>query len=164
MTASNIIYSSFWAPLTKTMPAGEEIRWTDSGCPCSAQWAFLNHLTVNSHAPEAAHIFTFETETGNFEPMHRVWFMDRCNEIWAHSSLPPLTGHSFRIGGTTHLLLLGVDPFIVMAQGRWRFAAFLDYWQLCEEIIPTFTGFSLHSKSSLLSTMALFKQQLICSL
>jgi len=31
----------------------------------------------------------------------------------------PLRGQSFKIGGTTHLLLLGIDPWIVMVQGRW---------------------------------------------
>src|SRR5882672_1168037 len=77
------------------------------------------------------------------------------------TGLNTLSGHSFRIRGTMHLLLLGVDPFIVMAQGRWQSTAFLEYWQLCEEIIPTFIGFSMSSQSSLLSTMALFKQHLI---
>jgi len=28
-------------------------------------------------------------------------------------------GHGFHIGGTTHLLLLGVNPWIVMVQGHW---------------------------------------------
>ena len=94
--------------------------------------------------------------------MRRQWFIGHCNKVWATCGLSALSGHSFRIGGTTHLLLLGVDPFIVMAQGRWQSTAFLEYWRLCEEIIPTFIGFSLSSHCSLLSTMALFKQCLLC--
>ena len=37
---SNIEFHSFWAPSTKNCPCGEEIRWTDSCCSCSAKWAF----------------------------------------------------------------------------------------------------------------------------
>ena len=163
-TSSGITYSSFWAPSTKMQPAGEEIRWINSSCPCSAERAFKNHLKINSRVPPSNHLFSFETNTGGFEPMHRQWFTDRCNEIWSAVNLPTLSGHSFRVGGTTHLLLLGVDPFIVMAQGRWRSTAFLEYWRLCEEIIPTFISFSLQSQSSLLSTMSLFKQCLLTSM
>ena len=137
-TLSNIRFHSFWAPSTKTSPCGEEIKWTASCCPCSMDWAFQNHWMVNSHVLPTEHLFAFETATGDYAPMHRSWFLDRCNEVWLGKGLSMLSGHIFRIGGTTHLLLLGVDHFIVMAQGCWRSSAFLDYWRLCEEIIPTF--------------------------
>src|SRR5882672_9206639 len=116
-TASGIAYASFWAPSTKTRPEGEEIRWIDSCCPCSAERAFNNHLKINDRVPLHMHIFAFETESGAFKPMCRHWFINRYNEIWSTVNLPSLSGQSFRIGGMTHLLLLGVDPFIVMAQG-----------------------------------------------
>ena len=72
-----------------------------------------------------------------------------------------MTGHSFRIGGTTHLLLIGVDPFVVMVQGRWKSLAFLEYWWNFEEIIPTMIGLSLDTRSSILSNMLTFKHQLL---
>jgi len=106
----------------------------------------------------------FETESGSYATMKRLWFMRRCNEIWSNSGLEMLTGHSFHIGGTTHLLLMGVDPFIVMVQGRWKSTAFLEYWCRCEEIIPTFIGFSQASKPSIPTSMESFKQWLIGSL
>ena len=93
--------------------------------------------------------------------MKRCWFVSRCNEIWSNSGLEMLTGHSFHIGSTTHLLLTGINPFIVMVQGRWKSTAFLEYWHRCEEIIPTFIGFSQASKTSILTSMASFKQWLI---
>src|SRR5882672_1379735 len=145
-------------------PRGEEIRWMDSNCPCSVIWAFNNHWTMNSHVPASGHLFGFETDTGGFAPMWWQWFIGRCSEVWATRGLSALSGHSFRIGGTTHLLLLGVDPFIVMAQARWRSMAFLEYWRLCEEIIPSFIGFSLQLQSSFLSSMNLFKQRLLSSM
>ena len=87
-----------------------------------------------------------------------------CNEVWLGKGLSTLSGHSFRSGGTTHLLLLGVYPFIVVVQDHWRSSAFLDYWRLCEEIIPTFVGFSLTSQTFLIFTMLLFQQCLLNSL
>jgi len=159
--ASNINSITFGLPGQKHKPKGKEIRWTDSGCPCSTEATFMNHWLINSHVPSTAHIFAFETADGNHAPMWCSWFLSRCNDVWYKDGLDLLQGHSFRIGGTTHLLLLGIDPFIVMAQGHWQSLAFLNYWCLCEEILPTFIGFSLSSKSSLLSTMAIFKSRIM---
>jgi hypothetical protein len=44
-------------------------------------------------------------------------FLQRCNEIWTMRNLPRSTGHEFRIGGTTHLLLSGLPPDVVKALG-----------------------------------------------
>lgn len=65
-----------------------------------------------------------------------------------------LNGHGFRIGGTTHLLLHGVDPWVVMKQGRWSSAAFLLYWRNVEEILPLFIGDSLDTLNSLKDSVA----------
>ena len=89
------------------------------------------------------------------------WFMDRCNEAWSKSSISRLTGHSFCIGGTTHLLLLGVNPFIVMVQGRWKSDDFLAYWQNCKQILPLFIGSTLRSPDSTIAAMNIFKRKLI---
>jgi hypothetical protein len=59
-----------------------------------------------------------------------------------------LDGHGLRIGGTTHLLLRGVDPWVVMKQGRWSSSAFLLYCRNVEEILPLFIGDSLDTFTS----------------
>jgi len=59
------------------------------------------------------------------------------NEVWVQEDLSSIKGHRFRIGGTTHLLLIGVDPWIVMVQGRWSSHSFLGYWRKCEEIFSS---------------------------
>lgn len=64
--------------------------------------------------------------------------MARCNEVWIVAGLPDMPGHGFRIGGATHLLLLGVAPDLVAAQGRWKSRAFMDYWRKIESILPLF--------------------------
>lgn len=52
--------------------------------------------------------------------------------------MPLLVGHCFRIGGATELLLRGVHPDVVAAQGRWKSRAFLEYWRRIESILPIF--------------------------
>ena len=65
-TASNIAYHSFWAPAMKTSLHGDEIRWVDSCCHCSREWAFQNHWAVNACVPPSSHLFGFKTISGHF--------------------------------------------------------------------------------------------------
>ena len=88
------------------------------------------------------------------------WFMAHCNEAWTASFPNKLTSHSFRIGGTTHLLLLGLNPFIVMVQGCWKSDAFLSYWKHCKQILPLFIGSTFKMPESILSMMTVFKRKL----
>jgi hypothetical protein len=61
--------------------------------------------------------------------LDREEFMDMCNEVWSAKGLPYITGHSFRIGGTTALLCSGVAVDIVKKMGCWTSDAFLIYWR-----------------------------------
>ncbi|KAJ3824922.1 hypothetical protein F5880DRAFT_1611566 [Lentinula raphanica] len=61
-------------------------------------------------------------------------FLRRCNEVWKQHDLPTMSGHCFRIGGTTHYLLSGVNPDVVKVFGRWRSSAFLTYWRHLESL------------------------------
>ncbi|KAG2348375.1 hypothetical protein BDR05DRAFT_973495 [Suillus weaverae] len=99
--------------------------------------ALIHHLSANSSVPPHAPFFAFETSDG-WSPMTQVWFITCCNNIWASTGLPSLTGHCFHIGGATELLLCGTPPDIVAAQGRWKSCAFLDYWCCIESILPLF--------------------------
>ena len=120
-------------------------------------------MQVNSHVPPSAPLFTYETKNGKFAPMKCHYFMDHCTEIWAAEGLKPLNGHAFRIGGTMHLLVLGVDLFVVMVQGHWKSNAFLEYWCHCKDILPNMIGLALdpQSHASFLSNMAAFKHKLL---
>ena len=155
-------YGKIWAPHTKTRPLRDWLMFVDSGCPCSTLAALQFHLLMNTSIPAHAPLFAFKTINQPFIPMRRDWFMTHCNEIWSRNGFSMLNGHSFRIGGTTHLLLLGVDPFIVTVQGRWTSNAFLAYWCLCEKIIPLFIRFLLDSHASILNTMSVFRNHLSC--
>ena len=93
--------------------------------------------------------------------MTRSWFLERCNQIWRTSGLEPLTGHCFRIGGATELLLRGTHPDMVATLGSWRSRAFLEYWRKIECILPLFISNSFDkSRSQLVSdTMAQFEKK-----
>jgi len=161
-TVSGVKYAKFHIPSSKTKGRkGDDINITDSDCITSAIEALENHLIINAAVPGEAPLFAWESADGSYRPMTREWFMSRCNEIWQIEGLGSLLGHGFRIGGTTHLLLLGVDPTIVMALGRWTSKAFLAYWRQCEQILAMFIGFSLDSRSSVIQIMSNFRATLL---
>ena len=160
IASNGLKYMNFHLPHTKTKAHGEDVNITDSTCPCSPISAFEHHLLSNSDIPSNAPLFAYETGNGTWSPLKRSWFLRRCNKIWEKDGLSAAKGHGFRIGGTTHLLLLGVDPWIVMVQGRWSSQAFLTYWRRCEEVLSLFIGFSFQSHESILATMKNFKSRL----
>jgi hypothetical protein len=64
-------------------------------------------------------------------------FTDMCNAVWSKHGIPHITGHSFRISGTTALLHNSIDPEEVKQMGRWSLNAFHRYWRNLEEIFMT---------------------------
>jgi hypothetical protein len=47
-------------------------------------------------------------------------YLLRCNEIWKACEIQAVSSHSFRIGGTTELLINGGHPDVVRMMGRWN--------------------------------------------
>jgi hypothetical protein len=72
--------------------------------------------------------------------MTKTWFMKHCTQIWDAARILRAFGHSFRIGGSTELLLAGVLPDIVATLGGWTSLAFLLYWCKIEHIVPMHVG------------------------
>ena len=161
-TASNgSAFTNLTIPHTKTKPNGDDICMTDTLCDCSFTYAFNHHLRSNSAVPGDAPLFAFKMGVGTWSPMRWTWFLSHCAAVWDHVGLQSIKDHGFRIGGTTHLLLLGVDPWVVMVQGRWSSQSFLGYWGKCEEILPLFISSSFHSHDSIVSAMVSFKKRLM---
>lgn len=147
MTRNGGRYENFDVPRTKTSPSPVTFSITHyPGEPTCPGRCFLNHLRINGTVPPEAPLFAYITADG-WSPLTADWFMNRCNEIWAKAGLSRITGHSFRIGGATELLLRGVPPEMVKAQGRWSSDAFLRYWRKIEEILPMFLHCAAHSFS-----------------
>jgi len=122
--------------------------------------ALEHHLLLNKAISSSALLFTYETGNRHWAPMKWAWFLVWCNTIWESDDLSLIKGHGFRIGGMTHLLLLGVDPWVIMVQVRWSLQVFLLYWQKCQEVLSLFLGFSFQLHQSILSTMNAFKARL----
>ncbi|KAF8589259.1 hypothetical protein K439DRAFT_1645172 [Ramaria rubella] len=83
-------FTTIHIPWSKTLhTAGDDLHLIDTHSPSSPTSALEHHLAS--------------------------WFMSRCNEVFLSQGLKKMDGHSFRIGGTTWLLLL-----------VWSSAAFLS--------------------------------------
>ncbi|KAL1940108.1 hypothetical protein VTO73DRAFT_9443 [Trametes versicolor] len=105
---SGVKYAIFHIPWTKTTKHdGADIVLTQNSDPTDPVAALLNHRSINRDVPVGAPMFSFATDQTpeGWAPMTRDWFLQRCNEVWVEAHLGELTGHCFRIGGATELLL-----------------------------------------------------------
>ncbi|KAJ7760576.1 DNA breaking-rejoining enzyme [Mycena metata] len=98
------------------------------------------HIAAN-HLLPGDPLFSYRARSGGILALTKRKFLARCNEVWSKFGLPRLTGHCFRIGGTTELLLAGVPPDIVKLMGRWSSDAFLRYWRALHRIAPPYVEF-----------------------
>ncbi|KAG1769005.1 hypothetical protein EDD22DRAFT_949195 [Suillus occidentalis] len=88
-------------------------------------------------SPAACHLFAYNGGAGgNLISLTKRKFLLTCNLVWSAHGLPRISGHCFRIGGTTELLLRNVPPHIVKVMGRWSSDSFLRYWRNLEHIAP----------------------------
>ncbi|KAF9455715.1 hypothetical protein BDZ94DRAFT_1143418, partial [Collybia nuda] len=90
--------------------------------------ALNRHLLVNSGGPNDI-LCGYINSKGICVSLTRRRFLARCNQVWAEQGLPASTGHEFRIGGTTYMLLARIPPDVVKALGRWSSDSFLRYWR-----------------------------------
>ncbi|KAF8210224.1 hypothetical protein K438DRAFT_1571045 [Mycena galopus ATCC 62051] len=128
-------------PWTKTKGAkGDTSFLCKQDAPSDPIKATENHIAVNA-LPADAPLFSYRNDRGNLICLSRKKFLARCNEIWSAHGIPSFTGHSFRIGGTTELLLAGVNPDVVQAMGRWLSDAFLVYWRRLDILAPLHAEF-----------------------
>ncbi|KAF8814362.1 hypothetical protein BYT27DRAFT_7206173 [Phlegmacium glaucopus] len=87
---------------------------------------FIKNRLVITH-PIAA----YRDASNNVVTLTRTKFIRRINQILraTQKGYPRITGHCFRIGGTTFYLISDVPPDMVKKFGRWRSHAFLEYWR-----------------------------------
>lgn len=123
-------------PRTKTHRDGQEVVLVDQQAPVNPISLLKNHLRVNA-VPNNDYIFSYMTADGR-SFLTKSLFLQRCNTIWNALGYPRTTGHSFRIGGTTELLIAGTPPDVVKVTGRWSSEAFLKYWRSLDDIAPQY--------------------------
>jgi hypothetical protein len=101
--------------------------------------AMQRHLSA-SQLNDGDLLCAYRDGRGQTRNMDKVLFMELCNGVWEKAGIGRITGHSFRIGGTTSFLRTGVDPKVVKQIGRWKSDAFLTYWRGLEEIFSSHAG------------------------
>ncbi|KAF5376497.1 hypothetical protein D9615_008662 [Tricholomella constricta] len=125
---------SFHVPWTKTSPQGIDCILTATHnifCPVTA---LENHLRI-SNLPLSTPLFAYASST-SFSLLLKSQFLRSLSTIFAAHDLPPIFGHSFRIGGTAEPLAAGVPPQVVMKLGGWSSLCFLIYWRHLDFIVP----------------------------
>jgi hypothetical protein len=123
-------------PWTKTTKSrGAVVRLppqTSRTCAVTALSRYLRKFPASATSP----LFCYIARDGKVVPLTKKAFLDHINSIWKANDFPRITGHAFRIGGTTELLRRGVDPDVVKVSGRWSSDSFLRYWRKTDEVLP----------------------------
>jgi hypothetical protein len=118
-------------PWSKTQKAqGDDVWIPQQEAPLDPIHAIHKHFIKNRL--EINHpIAAYRDDHDNIVTLTRSKFVRRVNRILRASNkgYPRITGHCFRIGGTTFYLVSGVPPDMVKKYGRWRSQAFLEYWR-----------------------------------
>jgi hypothetical protein len=118
-------------PWSKTQKArGDDVWIPRQEAPLDPIHAIHKHFIknkLNINHPIAA----YRDLQGNIVTLTRSKFVHRINKILGDTKkgYPRVSGHCFRIGGTTFYLVSGVPPDMVKKFGRWRSQAFLEYWR-----------------------------------
>jgi hypothetical protein len=120
--------SAIHLPWTKTnLHKGDTVVLPTQQAPLDATQAICHHILA-SRLDDTALLCQYK-DGDTIKTFDKSLLMNMCNEIWQKEGIQRITGHSFRIGGTTAYLMAGVDPDIVKKMGRWSSDAFLRYWR-----------------------------------
>ncbi|EJD34776.1 DNA breaking-rejoining enzyme, partial [Auricularia subglabra TFB-10046 SS5] len=118
--------TAIWLPQTKTARTGEWL-WLAKHYN-DPSFALQEHIADNRLGREDP-LFSYRDAAGAVVALTKNAFLGRLNEVWAAAGMQRVSGHCFRIGGTTALLRMGVDTEVVKMSGRWKSDAFLRYWR-----------------------------------
>ncbi|KAE9386005.1 hypothetical protein BT96DRAFT_949437 [Gymnopus androsaceus JB14] len=121
-------------PKTKVeQTRGEEVIYSPQPGCMSPTRAWRDHIRVNQLGPNDP-LLGYRNNSGELKVLTKSVFLKRCNQIWSEHGIPRMTGHCFRIGGTTHYLIQGIAPNIVKMLSRWKSDVFLKYWRDLESL------------------------------
>ena len=122
---------NLYLPWSKTQKGrGDDVWIPRQEAPLDPIHAIHKHFIknkLNIDHPIAA----YRNDHDNIVSLTRSKFLRRINNILraTKKGYPHISGHCFRIGGTTFYLVSGVPPDMVKKFGRWRSQAFLEYWR-----------------------------------
>jgi hypothetical protein len=118
--------TQFELPWTKVSATGETVFWAKQTGPSDPEEALERHLAFNA-PPADGPLFAYK-QGRHYEPMTRVRFLTRLNQVCQELGVPAPHGHGFRIGSTLELLLrAGVTFEVAKTKGRWSGDSFKRY-------------------------------------
>ncbi len=141
-------------PRTKVSHDGEDVFCaTQSGVV--DPWAAMDiHLALNN-ALDTAHIFAYR-KGNKLVPLTKFTALKRLKTAAMAASMPALTGHSLRIGGTLEYLLRGLSFEAVKSIGRWQSDAFTLYLRRHAQVLAPY----MQANPDLLESMSRVTLQL----
>jgi hypothetical protein len=122
---NNLPILSFHIPITKCSKSGETTQCASLNHLTDPVTWLKNHFDINKPGLDD-HLFAWR-HTKGLRPLTKPEVTKRIHEIITQYSLPVLKGHSLRIGGTLHYLLLGTPFDVVKTMGRWSGDSFTKY-------------------------------------
>lgn len=127
-------YARLDLPSAKTAKPGEiqSIFLVEQGdlCPLHA----LQNLASVVPAGASDPLFSWIDGKGAIRPMIKSTAIRHINGILGAMGWGTSFGHSFRIGGASHFLALGVEAEIIRIHGRWRSLAYEVYIRAFEMV------------------------------
>ncbi|KAJ3871046.1 hypothetical protein F5051DRAFT_434168 [Lentinula edodes] len=105
-------------PCTKTQQSrGDSAVIINHSARTNPVRALSSHIELNRLAASDP-LFSYQLPNDSLQVLTKKEFLGYCNKVWSRAGIKRITGHSFRIGGTTHYLTKGIPPDVVKAMGK----------------------------------------------
>jgi hypothetical protein len=114
---NDTVILSFHLPTTKCSKSGETTQCAHLNHLTDPIGWLDNHLRINNPGPND-HLFAWKHPKYGLRPLTKTEVTKRIHQVVIQHALPEIKGHSFRIGGTLHYLLLGTPFDVVKTMGR----------------------------------------------
>ncbi|KAJ4470042.1 hypothetical protein C8R41DRAFT_777611 [Lentinula lateritia] len=109
-TPSNKSSAKLKLPCTKTHQSrGETVVIINHLARSNPVKALSKHIEINALTPTDP-LFSYRLPDNSLQVLMKKEFLRYCNRVWSRTGIKRITGHSFRIGGTTHYLTKGIPP------------------------------------------------------
>ena len=137
-------HQRLWLRLRHTKTIQYQERLLELALPCMPGHlldpftALFVYLNVTKSRPATEWLFGRLDDKGTWRPMTDEWMMKRVRELLQRASpgidVSRYGTHSFRRGGATYALRVGVSPVLIKLMGDWRSECFYDYCSVDEEL------------------------------
>ena len=129
-------------------------------CPIAALKVHVETNGIKSGEPLFSYTGARGRSVGKRCVMTKSLWRERLGELLVQAGLPPMSGHTVRIGGATQLLLDGVDPLVVKVVGCWKSDAFELYWRNITAVLARYAAKKPSARAPTTSAPGLMLEEL----